>query len=98
MTIGGWRASKEVLAMMWEDEAARAAEGNAAVPGAWCAQKRNGEAAMTVVTALVERRSYCPRAGFLRFCGMRSYELYLGCLYLSRALSRTATAAVAVHL
>ena len=42
MVIGGWRASKEVLAMMWEDEAARAAEGNAAVPGAWRAQKRKG--------------------------------------------------------
>lgn len=31
--VGDVRASKKVLAMMWEDDAARVAEGNAAVPG-----------------------------------------------------------------
>lgn len=30
---GDWRASKKVLGMMWEDEAARMAEGRTAVPG-----------------------------------------------------------------
>lgn len=30
---GDWRASKEVLRMMWEDEAKRAADGDVAVPG-----------------------------------------------------------------
>lgn len=30
---GDWRASNEVLGMMWEDDAARMAEGKAAVPG-----------------------------------------------------------------
>lgn len=30
---GDWRAAKEVLRMMWEDEAARAAKGDVAVPG-----------------------------------------------------------------
>lgn len=31
--VGDWQASKRVLGMMWEDEAARKAEGKAAVPG-----------------------------------------------------------------
>lgn len=39
---GDWRASKEVLAMMWEDEAARAAEENTAVPGARYAWNKEG--------------------------------------------------------
>lgn len=30
---GDWRASKEVLRMMWEDEAKRVADGDVAVPG-----------------------------------------------------------------
>lgn len=32
---GDWGASKEILEMMWEDEAMRVAEGNAAIPGTW---------------------------------------------------------------
>ncbi|CAN0220524.1 unnamed protein product, partial [Scytosiphon promiscuus] len=32
---GDWRGSKEVLRMMWEDEAARVAKGDVAVPGTW---------------------------------------------------------------
>lgn len=32
---GDWRGSKEVLRMMWDDEAARVAKGDVAVPGKW---------------------------------------------------------------
>ena len=32
---GDWRASKEILGMMWDDEAARVAEKSVAVPGTW---------------------------------------------------------------